>query len=38
MVKDDKLHPLEKWIMTNPLRAWLQRRYEATYLFEEDAA
>lgn len=29
-----KLHPLEKWMMTNPLRAWLQRRYEAPYLFE----
>ncbi len=25
---------LEKWMMTNPLRAWVQRRYEATYLFE----
>jgi len=29
-----KLPRLEKWMMTNPLRAWVQRRYEAPYLFE----
>ena len=29
-----KLSRLEKWVMTNPLRAWLQRRYEAPYLLE----
>jgi len=28
------LSRLEKWMMTNPLRAWVQRRYEAPYLFE----